>query len=78
MDDITQTIENSYEASRADRRYRMAYVLIGLISFFAFTFLVAPVDKELYKQVLLVLVVFAGGFGAGYSVRYWRGSLRSS
>lgn len=69
MDDITQTIEDSYEASRADRRYRLAYVVLGISAFFAFTFLVVPVDKELYKQVIQLLVAAGGGFGAGYGYR---------
>ena len=64
--------ERDFQDSKANRRYRLAYVLIGLISFFVLTFPLLSIDKELYKQVLQVLAVFAGGFGAGYGIRRWR------
>ena len=64
--------ERDFQDSKANRRYRLAYVLIGLISFFVLTFPLLSIDKELYKQVLQVLAVFAGGFGTGYGVRHWR------
>ena len=79
-DHITTLIENdgrnderSFEYSKADRRYRLVYVLIVLLSFGLLTFYLAPADKELYKQIVQVLAAFAGGFGAGYGVRHWRG-----
>lgn len=72
-DHITTALELAGEDSKADRRYRMAYILIGIISFFAFTAYLMPLDKELYKQIVQVLVAAGGGFGAGYGVRYWQG-----
>ena len=66
---ITKVIELTGEDSKADRRYKMAYILIGIISFFALTFYMMPVDKELYKQVIQLLVAAGGGFGAGYGYR---------
>ena len=62
----------TFEYSKAERRYRLTYVLIALAAFFALTFYLLPVDKELYKQVVQVLVAFGGGFGVGYGVRHWQ------
>lgn len=62
----------TFEYSKAERRYRLAYVLIALAAFFGLTFSLLPVDKELYKQVLQVLGAFGGGFGVGYGVRHWQ------
>ena len=75
-DHITTLIENGskndgriLEDSKAERRYRMAYILIGLLSFGLLTAYILPLDKELYKQVIQLLVAFGGGFGAGYGYR---------
>ena len=62
----------TFEYSKAERRYRLAYVFIALAAFFGLTFSLLPVDKELYKQVLQVLGAFGGGFGVGYGVRHWQ------
>ena len=75
-DHITTLIENDskndgriFEDSKADRRYRMAYILIGLLSFGLLTAYMMPIDKELYKQVIQLLIAVGGGFGAGYGYR---------
>ena len=47
----------------------MAYILIGITAFFLLTFYMLSVDKELYKQVIQLLVAVGGGFGAGYGYR---------
>ena len=65
--------ERTFEDSKADRRYRMAYSVIGLIALGLLTFYMVPADTELYKQVLQLLIAAAGGFGAGYGVRHWQG-----
>ena len=65
--------ERAFEYSTAGRRYRLAYTVIGLVAFFALTVYMMPVDKELYKQVIQLLVAAGGGFGAGYGVRHLQG-----
>ena len=65
--------ERTFAASKADRRYRMAYILIGIVAFFALTVYLMPLDKELYKQIVQLLIAAGGGFGAGYGVRHWQG-----
>ena len=65
--------ERAFEYAKTARRYTMAYSVIGLIAFFALTVYMMPLDKELYKQIVQVLVAAGGGFGAGYGVRYWQG-----
>ncbi len=65
--------ERAFEYSTAGRRYTMAYVLIGITAFFLLTFYMMSADKELYKQVIQLLLAAGGGFGVGYGVRYWRG-----
>ena len=65
--------ERTFEYSKADRRYRMAYTVIGLIALGLLTFYMVPADTELYKQVLQLLIAAGGGFGAGYGVRHWQG-----
>ena len=61
--------ERAFEYSKAGRRYTMAYVLIGITAFFLLTFYMLSVDKELYKQIIQLLVAVGGGFGAGYGYR---------
>ncbi len=61
--------ERTFEDSKADRRYKMAYILIGLLSFGLLTAYMMPIDKELYKQVIQLLIAVGGGFGAGYGYR---------
>ena len=79
---ITKVIELTGEDSKADRRYKMAYTVLGaifgLIVFLVLTYHILPLDKELYKQLLQGLAVFVGGLGTGYGVQRWRDSRRSS
>lgn len=65
--------ERTFADSKADRRYRMAYILIGIIAFFVLTVYMMPADKELYKQIVQLLIAAGGGFRAGYGVRHWQG-----
>lgn len=65
--------EREFENGRAGRRYRMAYIVIWIVAFFVLTFYMLPIDRDLYKQVVQLLIAVGGGFGAGYGVRHWKG-----
>ena len=73
LENSAQEDRRAFEYSTAGRRYTMAYVLIGITAFFLLTFYMMSADKELYKQVIQLLLAAGGGFGVGYGVRYWRG-----
>lgn len=65
--------DREFENGRAGRRYRMAYIVIWIVAFFVLTFYMLPIDRDLYKQVVQLLIAVGGGFGVGYGVRHWKG-----
>ncbi len=69
LENSAQEDKRAFEYSTAGRRYTMAYVLIGIATFFLLTFYLMPADKELYKQIIQLLLAAGGGFGVGYGYR---------
>lgn len=51
----------------------MAYIVIWIVAFFVLTFYMLPIDRDLYKQVVQLLIAVGGGFGVGHGVRHWKG-----
>lgn len=80
---VTKLIDNSeaeskrdFESETASRRYGMAYVLIAILSFFAFAVLFAESQPELFRQAMAFLATFAAGFAGGWGISTARSSQR--
>lgn len=64
--------ERIFQDTRSSRRYTLTYVGIGAALFLFLTVSLAPVDKQLYLEIVRSIVLAGGGFGAGIGVKtYW-------
>ena len=61
--------ERSHEDVKEARKYNFAYVVISFGVFIFLTIFLANSNTELYKEILKLLAVFAGGFGGGFGVK---------
>jgi len=61
--------ERLFENAGFTRRYSLAYTAIFVLLFVFVTIFLVQYDIELYKEVLKLLIVFGGGFGAGVGLK---------
>lgn len=61
--------ERVYKDIGRSRWFTFAYVVMGLIVFLFLTVYFAGSDKELYKEMLKLGIVAAGGFGGGFGLK---------
>lgn len=61
--------ERVFQDTSQSRRYTLAYLALFVALFvFATVFLVGK-DTELYKEILKLLAIFAGGLGSGFGIK---------
>jgi hypothetical protein len=61
--------ENNFTLTKSGRNYTLIYVAMFLAAFiFLITYLL-PYNKDLLVDIIRILVIFAGGFGAGYGFK---------
>lgn len=51
------------------RRYRLIYMILGIICFAAMGFLMVGKHTELFKEIVKLFFVFTGGIGTGYALK---------
>jgi hypothetical protein len=61
--------KRSYDDARSGRRYGLCYTVLSFLLFGFIIVYLADRNPALLKDVLVVLGIFAGGFGAGYGVK---------
>lgn len=61
--------QNEFKNKKANRRYTLFYILIFVALFAFLTVFLLPETKEVYIDILKILVVFAGGLGSGYGLK---------
>jgi hypothetical protein len=73
LDNSEKDSEREHESEKSRRWFHLGYAILSL-AFLVFLFVYLPtVDKELLKQVIGALVVFAGGFGSGVGASKYLG-----
>lgn len=65
LDYIQRDDDKENDRKSSDRWFQMAYIIIGVISFFVLVIYLQSRDKDLLLQLLTVLIAFGGGFGFG-------------
>lgn len=64
--------QRTYDDAQSSKKYSLAYVVLSFLLFgFVIVFL-ADKNAALLKDILIILGVFAGGFGAGYGVKAFK------
>lgn len=61
--------ENSFSDAQSSKRYSMAYFVIFIGVFVFITLYLAKDNKELFSDILGVIISIAGGFGGGYGYK---------
>lgn len=61
--------ERTHNDVREARKYNLFYVLISVSIFIFLTIFLATSNTDLYKEILKLFAIFAGGFGGGFGVK---------
>jgi len=61
--------ERVFEDVRQSRKYTFTYFLVFVAIFIFITIYLVGNDTDLYKEILKIFAIFAGGFGGGYGVK---------
>jgi|SRR5215213_4902347 len=61
-----------YDDAQSTKKYILAYVVLSFILFGFLVVYLADKNPTLLKEILTVLGIFAGGFGAGYGVKTYK------
>lgn len=69
LDLAGQDDERTHSDVRSARKYNLVYTILALLLFIFITWFLAKSDSELYKEILKLFAVFAGGFGGGFGVK---------
>lgn len=73
LDNSEKDSGREFELEKSRRWFHLVYTIFALL-FLVFLFVYLPtVDKELLRQVIGALVVFAGGFGSGIGASKYLG-----
>lgn len=60
---------NSYNDAQSNKRYSLFYFLAFIGLFIFITIYLAKTDKELFIDILKIIISIAGGFGGGYGYK---------
>lgn len=69
---------NSYNDAQSSKKYGMAYFLIFIAVFIFITLYLAKDDKELFMDILSIVISIAGGFGGGYGYKSYVDSRKNN
>ena len=64
--------ERQYKDIQSARKYALAYVAMSILLFGFIIVYLADRNPTLLKEILVVLGIFAGGFGSGYGVKAYK------
>lgn len=61
-----------FKDTQQSRKFQLVYVLIGVSVFVFLTLLLVGKDTELFKEIIKIVVLFAGGLGTGYGIKTYK------
>lgn len=61
--------ERSFKNVTQSRNYNLIYVILFIALFIFVTVFLVGNDTDLYKEIIKIFAIFAGGFGGGYGVK---------
>ena len=75
---VTQFLDNSHKRDMIGKWFGLVSVLSAVALFVFLTVFLAPDSPELYVEILKAAIAFAGGMGAGYGLKAYRGRRESA
>jgi hypothetical protein len=69
LDYVQRDDDNEYNLRKTNRLFYLAYFVISLIVFGAAIVYLLPKDKDFLESVIQIIIVLAGGIGAGYGLK---------
>ncbi len=72
LENIRRDDENEYKLKSSNRWFQVVYASLALAFLLFLIVFLLPKDKDLLTKIIELLIVFGGGFGAGYGVKSWR------
>jgi hypothetical protein len=64
---------HNYELAKQGKLYNLIYFVVGLLFLVFLIVYLLPSNKDLLIDLIRLLIVFGGGFGAGYGVKSLKG-----
>jgi hypothetical protein len=72
LDQTEKDSQRDFEDTASSRRYGLLYTIIVLIFLAGMTVFLVRTDKELYKEVLKLLLPFLAGIAGGYGLKAYQ------
>jgi hypothetical protein len=69
LDYVQRDDDNAYELKKSNRWFYLGYFVLALVVLGAAIVYLLPRDKDFLEAVIRILVVLAGGIGAGYGLK---------
>ena len=69
LDYVQRDDDNEYNLRKTNRLYYLAYFVISIMTLGAAIVYLLPKDKDFLESVIQIIVVLAGGIGAGYGLK---------
>jgi hypothetical protein len=69
LDYVQRDDDNEYELKKSNRWFYFGYVILALAIFCAAVVYLLPRDKDLLFRLIEIIVLLAGGLGAGYGLK---------
>jgi hypothetical protein len=64
--------QRAYDDAQATKKYTLAYIVLSFLLFGFIVVYLADRNPALLKDILIVLGIFAGGFGSGFGVKAYQ------
>ncbi len=72
LDESSQ--EREFKILQQSKRYQLFYILIAVFVFAFLTLFLVGKDTELFKELVKLFIIFVGGMGAGFGIKFRRGN----
>ena len=69
VDSLEKESEREFEDIKASRWFRLGYLILFVGVFIFITVFLVDKDIEIYREILRILAIFGGGFGAGFGLK---------
>ena len=69
LDLIKSDDQNQFEYHSSNRWFYLGYTILAILFFFGTMWVLLPIDKNLFQDILKIFVAFAGGLGSGFGLK---------
>jgi hypothetical protein len=64
--------DNIFRDTQSARKFHLIYILVAVALFIFLTLFLVSNDKDLFKEIIKLFIIFVGGFGAGYGIKSYK------